>query len=73
MFKVVVAAGCVYELAALTPGRGRRPPTISHLCATGARHTSLEARLVAWMFAGGLAAHLLGLERLLRDRRASSG
>jgi len=66
VFKVVVAAGCLYELAALPP---RSPlPTISRLCNAGVDHTSPAARLAAWMFAGGLALHLLGLDRPVSKR-----
>lgn len=56
-FRVVVAVGCAYELAALPQ---RSPlPTISQLCATGARHPL--ARWGVFLFGGALTAHLLGL------------
>lgn len=60
-FKVLVAVGCAYELLALPE---RTPfPTISRLCNAGVDHAAPHVRVAAWAFAGGLAVHLLGLDR----------
>ena len=66
VLKLVVAAGCVYELVAL-PDRTDWH-TISHLCNEAVRHVSWRKRMLAWSFMGALVFHLIGLERPIVNR-----
>lgn len=61
VFKLLVAAGCLYELGAL-PERTNWH-TVSHLCNTAIRAVNWRHRLMAWAFIGALTFHLIGLER----------
>ena len=58
-FRVAVAIGCIYELAALPD---RTPiPTISAISQHGSRHRRF--RVVSWLWAGYAAAHMLDLDK----------
>lgn len=55
--RIVVAIGCVYELAALWSPL----PTITELVHRGRHHSVHRWRVVAWAFIGLSVMHFLGL------------
>lgn len=64
LFRYVVAAGCLYELAALWT----RLPTISRIVNT-LNEFSWTTRVIAWAWSGGWAWHFLSHTGTVPDEK----